>query len=61
MLRLLKFLLADQKRAKLQRLTSLAAQMDEVLMSRTLCTETRSVLQSKREQLEDQIHELSMA
>lgn len=59
--RLLKFLIADQRRAKLERLAVLAAQMDRILKMDALSPATREVIQGRRERLEDQIHELLAA
>jgi hypothetical protein len=58
MFRLLRFLVADRRRAKLERLITLAGRMDEVLMTATLMPETRQQLQGKREELEGEIREL---
>jgi len=58
MLHLIRLIAARVRRNKLERLTTLAARMDEVLMTCSLIPETRQQLEGKREELEGQIHEL---
>jgi hypothetical protein len=55
---LIRWLVARSRRARLDRLITLAGRMDEVLITCHLAPNTRQLLQQKREHLENQIHEL---
>lgn len=61
MFHLIRLLIARARRNKLERLTTLAARMDEVLITCSLAPDTRQMLQEKRERLEGQIQELMSA
>jgi hypothetical protein len=58
MLHWLRLWLATRQRSRVERLLSLAAQMDELLVTGKLSAETRERMKTEREQLEDQIHDL---
>jgi hypothetical protein len=50
-----------RQQAKLSRLIELAKQADEVLIGYTLNSDTRQLLQQRREELEEQIREMQAA